>query len=350
MSLLFITDFLPPSFSATGQYTYHFAKRYSKKKIKTSLIGIGKSNKTVTDELLKIYSLSAPSLKKSSSMNRLYWNLHTCIKICHQTLKIKDEFKYLIFNGTPQLLIYFIFILNIFLNKKIIFRTTDFFPETLIAYNKNILFKLLLNKTLLFITNKIRQKFYKIQYLGYDQKSYLEKKYFIKKSQIKRDLCLIKFNNRYNLKRKYKIIMYSGNLGLAHDFKTFVNGYRKFIQENPNHFKLWINASGQSLKPFLKILKEEKIRYFHTKPVPIEKLGYLLSKADIHLIFLKNEFSSIVLPSKIYCLIKSRKNIIYIGPKNSDLYYLIKKQKNKNYQVDINDENSLKEALVELSN
>ena len=48
MSLLFITDFLPPSFSATGQYTYHFAKRYSKKKIKTSLIGIGKSNKTVT--------------------------------------------------------------------------------------------------------------------------------------------------------------------------------------------------------------------------------------------------------------------------------------------------------------
>lgn len=349
MSLLFITDFLPPSFSATGQYTYHFAKRYSKKKIKTSLIGIGKSNKTVTDEFLKIYSLSAPLLKKTSSINRLYWNLLTCSKICFQIVKIKNKFKYLIFNGTPQLLIYFIFILNIFLNKKIIFRTTDFFPETLIAYNKNILFKLLFSKTLLFITNKIRQRFYKIQYLGYDQKSYLEKKLSIKKSQIKRDLCLIKLNNQLKFKKKYKIIMYSGNLGLAHDFKTFVNGYKKFIQENPNHYKLWINAAGQSLKPFLETLKKEKIRYFHTNPIPIEKLGYLLSKADIHLIFLKNEFSSIVLPSKIYCLIKSKKNIIYIGPRNSDLYYLIKKQKNKNYQVDINDDKGVRDALIQLS-
>ena len=28
--------------------------------------------------------------------------------------------------------------------------------------------------------------------------------------------------------------MYSGNLGLAHDYKTFVNGYKDFIKENPN--------------------------------------------------------------------------------------------------------------------
>ena len=93
----------------------------------------------------------------------------------------------------------------------------------------------------------------------------------------------------------------------------------------------------------------EKIKFFHTKTVPIEKLGYLLSKADIHLIFLKNEFSSIVLPSKIYCLIKSKKSIIYIGPKSSDLCYLIKKQKNENFQIDINDENSVKDVLKKLS-
>ena len=299
-------------------------------------------NKTVEESFLKIYSFKAPVLKKHSSLNRLYWNLYTCIKICYLTYKIKKEFKYLIFNGAPQLLIYFIFILNLFLKKKVIFRTTDFFPETLIAFSKNFIIKFILNKTLLFITNKMRQKFYKIQYLGYDQKLYLEKNYSIKKSQIKRDLCLIELNNETQIKKKYKIIIYSENLGLAHDYKTFVKGYKNFIKENPNNFKLWINATGQSKQPLLNILKKEKIKFFHTKTVPIEKLGYLLSKADIHLIFLKNEFSSIVLPSKIYCLIKSKKNIIYIGPKSSDLFYLIKKQKNESFQIDVNDENAVK--------
>ena len=103
----------------------------------------------------------------------------------------------------------------------------------------------------------MRQKFYKIQYLGYDQKLYLEKNYSIKKSQIKRDLCF-ELNNETQIKKKYKIIMYSGNLGLAHDYKTFVKGYKNFIKENSNNFKLWINATGQSLKPFLDILKSEK--------------------------------------------------------------------------------------------
>ena len=349
MSLLFITDFLPPSFSATGQYTYHFAKRYSKKKIKTSLIGIGNLNKTTEDPFLKVHTFKAPVLKKNSSLNRLYWNLYTCIKICYLTYKIKNEFKYLVFNGAPQLLIYFIFILNLYLKKKIIYRTTDFFPETLIAFSKNILIKFILKKFLLNITNLIRQKFYKVQYLGYDQKLFLEKNYLIKKSQIKRDLCLIKLNDKKKIEKKYKIIMYSGNLGLAHDYKTFVNGYKNFIRENPNSFKLWINATGQSLKPFLNILKKEKIKFFYTKTVPIEKLGYLLSKADIHLVFLKNEFSSIVLPSKIYCLIKSQKSIIYIGPKSSDLYYLVRKHKNVSFQIDVNDEDRVKDILKRLS-
>ena len=52
--------------------------------------------------------------------------------------------------------------------------------------------------------------------------------------------------------------MYSGNLGLAHDYITFVYGYKKFINNNKNEFKLWINASGQSLEPFLNLLKKRK--------------------------------------------------------------------------------------------
>ena len=66
------------------------------------------------------------------------------------------------------------------------------------------------------------------------------------------------------------------------------------------------------------------------------------------MVFLKNEFSSIVLPSKIYCLIKSKKNIIYIGPKSSDLYYLIKKHKNDSFQIDVNDDDAVKNILKKI--
>ena len=213
MSLLFITDFLPPNFSATGQYTYYFAK----KKIKTTLVGIGNSNEIIKDNFLKIIKFTAPKLKKNSFISRFKWNLYCCLKICFLTYKIKNEFNYLIFNGAPQLLIYFVPILNIFLNKKIVYRTTDFFPETLIALSKKFFLKSIITKLLLFLTDKIRQKFYKVQYLGYDQRLFMEKKISTKKSQVKRDLCLIKFKDQRIIKKKYKIIMYSGNLGLAHD-------------------------------------------------------------------------------------------------------------------------------------
>ena len=159
------------------------------------------------NHFLKIHTFKAPTLRKNSSFNRLYWNLYSCIKICYLTCKIKDEFKYLIFNGAPQLLIYFIFILNLFLKKKVIFRTTDFFPETLIAFSKNTIVKFILSKTLLLITNKMRQKFYKIQYLGYDQKLYLEKDHLIKKNlKLKRDLCLIKFDIKKELRKNTKLL------------------------------------------------------------------------------------------------------------------------------------------------
>ena len=49
------------------------------------------------------------------------------------------------------------------------------------------------------------------------------------------------------------------------------------------------------------------------------------------MIFLKKEFLSIVMPSKIYCIIKSQTKILYIGPKESDVFYLGKKFRNKDF-------------------
>lgn len=338
MSLLFVTDFLPPAFSATGQYTYSFAKKYANKKIKTILVGLGQEKKVFYDnEYLKIYKLKIFKLNKESQLNRIFWNINSCYKICKIIVSERANFAYLIFNGTPQFLIYFIFFLNFFIRKKIIFRTTDYFPETLIQSLNNKFLKKIVKFFLLKFTFYIRSKFYKLQFLGFDQKNYTLKNISVKKNQIKRDYCLIKIPSKKIKRKKYKIILYSGNLGLAHDYKTFAKSYINYVNKNKNTYKLWINASGKELSNFLKILDENKIKYYLTKIVPIHKLGKLLSMADIHLVFLKKNFNSIVLPSKIFCILKTQGDIIYIGPSESDIKLLIEKKggytiENDNYQ------------------
>jgi hypothetical protein len=334
MSLLLLTDFLPPKFSATGQYSYHLAKKYSKRNIETSIIGISDKKMDLKEGNLRVITIKSINLIKKSKIRRIFWNFDVCFKICKEIIKVKKNFKYIMFHGTPQFLIYFIYFLNLYLNKKLIFRTTDFFPETEILVNKNFISKFLLNILLIF-TRYIQSKSYKIEFLGYDQKEYLLKKTKINKFQIKRDGCLINFDLlKKNKKKNYKIIMYSGNLGLAHDYKTFVNGLNLFINKYPNmqsKIKIWINSSGQKLPEFTNELKKNKIKFFKTNPVQINKLGKLLNKGDLQMIFLKKEFLSIVMPSKIYCLIKSNSKILYIGPKKSDVFYLGNKYRKKDF-------------------
>jgi hypothetical protein len=56
--------------------------------------------------------------------------------------------------------------------------------------------------------------------------------------------------------------------------------------------------------------------------VPLASLEALLAAADVHLITLRSSFSGIVLPSKIYACIESRRSILFVGPASSDVHLL----------------------------
>jgi len=65
-----------------------------------------------------------------------------------------------------------------------------------------------------------------------------------------------------------------------------------------------------------------RLRAIAVRPGPLEKLPRLLVAADAHLISQRPEFSSIVLPSKVYGCIASRKPILFVGPTSSDVHAL----------------------------
>jgi hypothetical protein len=51
-------------------------------------------------------------------------------------------------------------------------------------------------------------------------------------------------------------------------------------------------------------------------------LPRLLVTADAHLVTLRPQFAGIVLPSKIYACIASRRPILFVGPETSDVHLL----------------------------
>ena len=56
-----------------------------------------------------------------------------------------------------------------------------------------------------------------------------------------------------------------------------------------------------------------------------EETSYLLNSAYCHLITLEDSWKNIVYPSKLFGIIKTKKPVIYIGPKENDISEFIEK-------------------------
>jgi hypothetical protein len=119
-----------------------------------------------------------------------------------------------------------------------------------------------------------------------------------------------------------RVLLYSGNYGVAHDSDTVVGGLIKHHSEGTGAFGLWLNAIGSRADLVEQQLREAGIPVFRSQPGHLEQLPRLLVTADAHLITLRPEFSGIVLPSKVYGCIASRRPVLFVGPTGSDVHAL----------------------------
>jgi hypothetical protein len=70
---------------------------------------------------------------------------------------------------------------------------------------------------------------------------------------------------------------------------------------------------------------------------------------DAHLVTLRPEFMGYVLPSKIYGCIASRRPVLYIGPRGSDVHSLCVDDANLPYRhIEVGDARGAEAALAEL--
>jgi hypothetical protein len=257
---------------------------------------------------------------------RAAWTLRTNLSLLQHASKDLRLCKEILFTGSPPFMLHFVAPLNLFLRKKLTYRITDLFPECLMAEHARVPFILqLLYRLTLFWRRRVSE----FEVLGEDQRvRLLEAGTRPERIVLKRDQSPVSIPpGTPPLKRPaelagYQILLYSGNFGTAHDYATFLQGYRRHHCEGQRRVALWLNAIGRSADALERMLKSEDLPHLRTRPVALDQLARLLITVDAHLITLLDRFSGLVLPSKVYGCIESGKRILYIGPATSDVHLL----------------------------
>ncbi len=280
----------------------------------------------------KTYEINSHRFFNFKLINYLIFYLSAILHICN------SKYNKILILTDPPFFIFFSPIIKFFNPKsEIIYWTMDLYPEALRASKIFILNNVIIFKILKFIKNFSLKYVDKMINLGSGQKAVFNN--YSNSKKIKTyishpwDLRLIKkiekkakykFLKKYNFINK-KIVLYAGNIGLAHSINTLVD-LINFSEKKKMELFFVFACKGKNKKKLYNQLKSKKnvliTEYFSSK-----ETAQLLGTAYCHIITLENDWADIVYPSKLFGIIKTKKPVIFIGPTKSDIAKLIRKKK-----------------------
>lgn len=120
-------------------------------------------------------------------------------------------------------------------------------------------------------------------------------------------------------------LLYSGNLGRAHDFYLTLKLAQSLKAEGTG---LCFSARGSQLDELKKALNPEDNNVRFIPFAPLELLAARLSCPDVHVVSLRPEWTGVVLPSKFFGALAVGRPVLFEGPEDSSISKWIKE-----YQV-----------------
>jgi colanic acid biosynthesis glycosyl transferase WcaI len=113
------------------------------------------------------------------------------------------------------------------------------------------------------------------------------------------------------------VVLYSGNLGVAHEFETFLRGYAVACTQIPELI-LVVIGKGSRLEDFKATAEllglKSRVRY--SDFVPAERMPESIGLADVALVTLRTDFEGLVVPSKVYGYLSRAVPVMYVGPRS----------------------------------
>lgn len=120
------------------------------------------------------------------------------------------------------------------------------------------------------------------------------------------------------------VIMYSGNMGRAHDFTTILAAARRLQeQEEKNILFLFVGEGPEEslIRREVFARKLENIRFL--SPQPAATLSESLGTGDLHLVTMKEGMEGLVVPSKFYGVMAAARPTLFVGSKDSEVARMI---------------------------
>ena len=360
--IFYIVDWLPPDFGAVGQYASIACEQLAASGRNVHLIGLTHGAASyesrpfpVRGGVLTVHKLHAAPYEKTRLFRRLLWSLTTNMRLLREVLKNRDAGGAdIVFTGSPPFMLHFAIALKYLRSARLTYRITDFYPEAIIAHLGRRPFVLALFQRLTWF---LRRRVDQFEVLGEDQRALLLQGGIAPdRIVVKRDTTPVPVTGAERPAPKppelagLKVLLYSGNYGVAHEVETVEQGLILHHQsEKEVKFGLWLNATGQNADRLEHQLRRHGIPLARTPPADLNDLPSLLAAADAHLIALRPEFSGIVLPSKVYACIFSRRPIVFVGPTSSDVHLLCERAEQPYIQVTPGDAVGFAQALERLA-
>ena len=318
--------FFPDGWSGT-QYPVNIAERMIEEGWKVNVIcgNVPYINKNFykndpREKGVKIKYIKLPFHQKNTFhklSNHIFFSIISFLRISFS----KKPTLIMVLTNPPPIIIVVYLIKKIF-NIPFIIVAMDLYPEVLLKY---------LSKKYAIILDKIISPFFNISYrsaskvvsLGDSMNKKLLKKGIQKnKIQIIRNWAIGEFNNIKGTNKFIKewginsdlTILYSGNLGLAHEWETLLEAMR-ISELKPKELKILFVASGQRLYEAKKYAKKylDKDSVLFKSLVSLEDLPLTMSFSDLGVVSLRPSFNGLVYPSKFSGYLARGLPVLFIG-------------------------------------
>ena len=144
------------------------------------------------------------------------------------------------------------------------------------------------------------------------------------------------------------VLIYSGNLGAAHDFKNILDLARAILYKD-KAIKFAFSVRGNRVDE-LKTSIEDKDENIVFLPFANQnELEDRLSIGDIHIVSLKEQWQGIVVPSKFFGAISIGRPVIFNGPLRSSVAEIIQ-DKSLGYVLNKDNIDEIANEVIELAN
>ena len=120
------------------------------------------------------------------------------------------------------------------------------------------------------------------------------------------------------------VIMYSGNMGRAHDFTTVIGAARRLQEQGEKSILFLFVGEGPEESLIRRKVFDQKLKNIRfLSPQHAATLSASLGTGDLHLVTMKVGMEGLVVPSKFYGVMAAARPTLFVGSKDSEVARMI---------------------------